>query len=261
MSYDVIVGLTIIAVIIFGILFQKPARRAIIKKLARTFVDVCNAHFAKKHIYQRGAFNMSDDIRKNHYEPRGLALEAAHCSHVGDTENISLRPILPGGGYFQKHFVDSHNQHAISIFHLASKQGRKHAIIRGLSISTNFNTGTVLSSVAVENNQLEFPVDIPSQIIFNHIPFDDSVDEFLRKHQHEVDLYLDNNDASQSEAVRDLDDCLRFANEKQGLMHDHVWKSGDPITHEYIAQHIDPRFKELVPDIKLEVDRILEEDS
>ena len=261
MTYDVIVGLTIIAIIIFGVLFQKPARRAIIKKLARTFVDVCNAHFAKQHIYQRGAFAMPDDNCKLHYEERGQALRNAGCTEVGDTENISLRPILPGGGYFQKHFVDAHHEHAICIFHLNSKQGRKTISIRGQSISTFFNTGTVLSSIAVEHNQLEFPVDIPSQIIFNHIPFDDSVDDFLRKHQHEVELYLDNNQGSQIEPIRDFDDCLHFANEKQAMMHEHVWKTGDPISQEYIAQHIDPRFRELVPDIKLEVDRLLEEDG
>ena len=259
MTFDVIVGLTIIGIIVFGVLLQKPARRAVVRKLAKTFVDVCNAHYAKKHVYQRGSFEMPDDATKLFYENGNASFSQANCTHAGDTENISLRPILLGGGYYQQHYIHAHHQTGFSLFHITTKHKRHTTVIRGMSASTFFNTGTVITSVAVENDQLDFPSNVPSQIIFNSVSFDTPISEFISKHQREVDLYLDNREGSACESIRDLDDCIRFANEKQLLMHDHVWKSGSPLDLEYIAQNIDPRFRDLAPDIKREVDRLISE--
>ncbi len=259
MNFDLFVGLTIISIIVIGVLFRKPIHDSVIRKLAKAFIDVYIAHSAKKHIYQRGAYAINKETTKEFYEKRQAALEAASCRHVGDTENISLRPVLPNGGYFQRHFVSADNEMSISVFHLSMKQKRQEDLVHGMSASTAFNTGTIISSVATEKDNHQLPSDIPSQLIFNAIPFETPVDEFIKKHQHEVDLYLENREGSEINPVNDIDGCINLANEKQLLIHEHTTKSGDPIGEQHIRQSIDPRFADYVPEIKKEVHRQLEE--
>ncbi len=259
MSTELIVALVLIGLIAIGMLIQKPARRAMIRRLANLFVDVFEAHCAKEHTYQRGPFEAEDPKTQSFYQNQQAELESAHCQYLGDTENISLRPILPGGGYFQKHFISDNHELGISIFHLSAKQRGQEELVHGRSVTTFFNTGTVISSISVENDHQQLPDHIPSQMIYNVVPFELSINEFLEKHRKEVNLYLDNREDASVTLIPDLETGLRLANEKQRLLHDHIWDQGDPIDEAYIRKNLDPRFDAMVPEIKSEIDRLLDE--
>lgn len=259
MDTELIVILVLFGLILVGMAIQKPARRAMIRKLARVFVEVFKAHCARQHDYQRGPFSIDDEQTQAFYTERQQQLEAIGFRHLGDTENISLRPILPNGGYFQRHFLSPDKSCSVSLFHLLARQ-RSHAeLIHGIAATTFFDTGTVISSIAVENDQQQIPPNIPSQMIYNTVPFDIPANDFIERHQHEVDLYLEHRQGSATIDCTNLDDVLRLANDKQKMLHDHVWQQGDPISEDYIRQNIDPRFANIAPEIKKEIDLLIDE--
>lgn len=260
MSPEIIFSVIVLAVLAAGFLSRKPMRAALVRKVARSFVDVFCAHYAQRHIYQRGVFAVGNKDTEIFYNERQILLEACDCRHVGDTENISMRPVLPGGGMFQKYFVNARADTCISLIHIFAKKGKRSELIHAIGATTYFNTGTVISSVASDNDVLNGSAEnMPSQIIINYLPFDMNCQDFLQKHAHEVDLYLDNREGSSCEVAEDMESILRFANEKQKLIHDHIWSQGDLVSEDHLRAHLDQRMHPMVADIKREVDRLLAE--
>ncbi|NRA37093.1 MAG: hypothetical protein HRU15_03045 [Planctomycetes bacterium] len=259
MTPEIFFSVLIIGILAFAFLFHKPMKARLVRKVAKAFVDVFCAHCAKQHTYQRGAYAIEQDESKAFYEKRQLALEASGCRHIGDSENISMRTVLPGGGMFQKHFVNGAEDTSFSLTHLFAKQGKRSELIHALSATTYFNTGTVISSIASSNDPRNTSENIPTQLMINYVSFEVSVDDFLQKHQREVNLYLDNRENSQCERCHDMESVLRLANDKQKLLHDHIWSQGDPISIQHLRANLDPRMHYLITDIKIEVDRLLVE--